>query len=91
MPQTVFDVGDPITSRLKLGMSPDLILTAATVRVYRPSGVELPGLTPSGWGGVDGDEKTVQWYDTDDGTTTGTSLAASGHRSCLTSPTTCRG
>jgi hypothetical protein len=78
MPQTVFDVGDPITSRLKLGMTPDPVLTVASVKVYRPTGVELLGLTASGWLGADGDEKTVQWFATDDGTAGGPTLAAAG-------------
>jgi hypothetical protein len=37
MPQTVYDVGDPITSRLKLGVTPDGT-TVATVAVQRPDG-----------------------------------------------------
>ena len=67
MAQTVFDVGDPITSRLKLGVAPDGS-TVVTVTVTRPDGTPIAGLTPSGWTGVDGDERTVQWYATNDGT-----------------------
>lgn len=66
MAQTVFDVGDPITSRLKLGVTPDGT-TNASVSVRRPDGTALTGLIISAWGGVDGDEKTVQWYATNDG------------------------
>lgn len=77
MPQTVYDVGDPITSRLKLGVTPDGT-TQATVTVTRPDGAAIAGLIPSGWGGTDGDEKTVQFYATDDGTVSGTTLAAAG-------------
>lgn len=74
MPQTVYDVGDPITSRLKLGVTPDGG-TVATVTVKRPDGATIAGLTP---GAFVGDEKTVQWYATDDGTPNGTVLAAAG-------------
>jgi hypothetical protein len=37
LPQTVFDVGDPITSRLKLGVTPDGT-TVVTVAVTKPDG-----------------------------------------------------
>ncbi len=74
MAQTVFDVGDPITSRLKLGVTPDGT-TATTVTVKRPDGALIAGLTPSVYVG---DEKTVQWFATDDGTPNGTTLAAAG-------------
>jgi hypothetical protein len=67
MPQTVYDVGDPITSRLKLGVVPDGT-TTVTASVTRPDGTAIVGLTPSsGW--TNGDEKTIQFYATDDGTT----------------------
>jgi hypothetical protein len=71
MAQSVFDVGDPITSRLKLGVTPDGS-TNATVRVYRPDGTLIVGLTQTAWVG---DEKTVQFYATDDGTAGGTVTA----------------
>ena len=77
MPQTVFDPGDPITSRLKLGVTPDGS-TIASVSVRRPDGTLIAGLTPSSFGGTGGDEKTVQWYATDDGTVGGTRLAVGG-------------
>lgn len=77
MPQTVFDVGDPITSRLTLGLTPDGT-TSVTVTVRRPDGTAITGLTTSGWLGAGGDEKTVQWFATDDGTVGGTTLAAAG-------------
>lgn len=64
MPQTVYDVGDLITSRLKLGVTPDGT-TAATVVVTRPDGTAIAGLNTSAWVA---DEKTVQWYATVDGT-----------------------
>ena len=68
MPQTVFDVGDLITSRLKLGVTPDGS-TVASVVVRRPDGTALAGLATTAWAG---DEKTVQFYATDDGTAGGT-------------------
>lgn len=74
MPQTVYDVGDPITSRLKLGVTPDGT-SVATVTVTRPDGTVLAGLSPGAWVG---DEKTVQWYATDDGTPSGTVVSAGG-------------
>jgi hypothetical protein len=78
MAQTVYDVGDPITSRLKLGVTPDGT-TLATVTVTRPDGTAITGLVPSGsWTGTVGDEKTVQFFATDDGTASGTVLAAAG-------------
>lgn len=73
MPQTVYDVGDPITSRLKLGVTPDGS-TVATATLQRPDGTALP-VTPGTWSG---DEKTFQFYATDDGTPSGTTLAADG-------------
>lgn len=74
MPQTVYDVGDPITSRLKLGVIPD-VSSVATVTVKRPDGAVIAGLSAGAWVG---DEKTVQFYATDDGTASGTQLVASG-------------
>jgi hypothetical protein len=73
MPQTVYDVGDPITSRLKLGVTPDGTTTPA-VTVQRPDGTAIAA-TPGAWAG---DEMTVQFYATDDGTPTGTVLDAAG-------------
>ncbi len=58
MPQTVYDVGDPITSRLKLGVTPDGT-TAVTVAVTKPDGSSQS--TTSVNGPVNGDEYTVQW------------------------------
>lgn len=71
MPQTVFDVGDLITSRLTLGVTPDGS-TAAAVAVYRPDGTALAGLVPGPWVGS---EKTVQWYATDTGLAGGVTTA----------------
>jgi hypothetical protein len=73
MPQTVYDVGDPITSRLKLGVTPDGS-TARAVTVKRPDGTTIAA-SP---GSFVGDEVTVQFYATDDGTAGGTADAASG-------------
>jgi hypothetical protein len=64
MAQTVFDVGDPITSRLNLGVTHDGT-TVVTVTVTRPDGIAMSGLIISAFVG---DEKTVQWYATNDGT-----------------------
>jgi hypothetical protein len=78
MAQTVYDVGDPITSRLKLGVTPDGT-TVVTLVVYRPDGSVVTGIVPAGtWSGTGGDEKTAQWFATDDGLVTGTALAAAG-------------
>jgi hypothetical protein len=74
MPQTVYDVGDPITSRLKLGVTPDMT-TAVTVTVTRPGEVAVGPYSPSG---PVGDEYTIQFYATDDGTPSGTTLSAAG-------------
>ena len=74
MPQTVFDVGDLITSRLNLGVTPDGT-TLVTATVSRPDGTVITGLNTSAWVGM---EKTVQWWATDDGTVSGTKLAAAG-------------
>lgn len=73
MPQTVYDAGDPITSRLKLGVTPDGT-TAVTVTVQRPDGTAI-SVTP---GAFVGDEKTVQFWATDTGLVGGTTLAAAG-------------
>jgi hypothetical protein len=73
MPQTVYDVGDLITSRLKLGVTPDGT-TAATVTVQRPDGGSI-SVSP---GAFVGDEATVQFYATDTGLVGGTTLAAAG-------------
>lgn len=74
MPQTVFDVGDPITSRLKLGVTPDGS-TNATFTVRRPDGTIINGLNATAFVG---DEKTVQFWATDDGTVSGTTDEAAG-------------
>lgn len=74
MAQTEYDVGDPITSRLKLGATPD-VSTVTTVTVQRPDGTVIAGLTPGAW---TGDEKTVQFYATDDGTPSGGVTSAAG-------------
>jgi hypothetical protein len=77
MAQTVFDAGDPITSRLKLGQAPDGT-TNVTVSVRRPDGTALTGLIISAFGGTDLDEKTVQWYATNDGAAGSPTTAAAG-------------
>ena len=77
MVQSVFDIGDPITSRLKLGVTPDGT-TSATVSVRRPDGTALTGLIVSAWGGTDGDEKTVQWFATNDGSAGAATSEADG-------------
>jgi hypothetical protein len=77
MPQTVYDVGDPITSRLKLGVTPDGTTTVA-VSVTRPGGTAITVVPSAGWTGTDGDEKTVQFFATDDGTAGGTTSSAAG-------------
>lgn len=74
MAQTVFDIGDLITSRLDLGLTPDGS-TVATFTVQRPDGTLIAGLNASAWVGT---QKTVQFYATDDGTVSGTKLAAAG-------------
>lgn len=73
MPQTVYDVGDPITSRLKLGVTPDGT-TTRSVTVTRPDGTAI-AVTP---GAFVGDEVTVQFYATDDGTPSAPVLNAGG-------------
>lgn len=75
MAQTVYDVGDPITSRLKLGVVPDGT-TSVTVTVTRPDGSAISAPAISAWTNID--EKTAQWYATDDGTVSGTTLDADG-------------
>lgn len=74
MSQTVYDVGDPITSRLSLGVVPDGT-TVATVVVKRPDGTPVTVGAVSGWAG---DVKTAQWWATDDGSQDGTTLASAG-------------
>jgi hypothetical protein len=74
VPQTVFDVGDLITSRLTLGVTPDGT-TTATLVVTRPDGAVVTGIGTSGW---TADQKTAQWYATDDGLVGGTKVHASG-------------
>lgn len=73
MPQTVYDVGDPITSRLNLGVTPDGT-TAATVAVYRPDGTTVTAAP----GAFVGQEVTVQFYATDTGAAGGTTALAAG-------------
>jgi hypothetical protein len=73
--QTVYDVGDPITTRLKLGVVPDGT-TNVTVTVTRPDGTAIAAPSISAWENVD--EKTAQFYATDDGTLTGSSVGADG-------------
>lgn len=75
MPQTVYDVGDPITSRLTLGVTPDGT-TAVTVQVFRPDGSVIAVSPSSGW--VSGDQKTAQWYATDTGAAGATTTEADG-------------
>jgi hypothetical protein len=74
MAQTVYDVGDLITSRLDLGVVPDGS-TVATFTVQRPDGTLIAGLSATGWVGQ---QKTVQFWASDDGTSTGTHLHSSG-------------
>jgi len=72
--QTVYDVGDPITSQLNLGVIPDGT-TQVTLTVARPDGSVID---PPALGAWNGDARTAQWYATDDGTVTGTRLASAG-------------
>lgn len=72
--QTVYDVGDPITSRLSLGVIPDGT-TTVTVTLQRPDGTTVNPVVVSAWVG---DTKTAQWYATDDGTSAGATLHADG-------------
>lgn len=64
MSQTVYDVGDPITSRLSLGVTPDGT-TNVTITVARPDGTLIPTPTIGPWENVD--DRVAQWYATDDG------------------------
>lgn len=59
MPQTVYDVGDPITSRLKLGVAPD-VGTAVTVTVTKPDGAAQAGVAGPSRDGLT-DEYVAQW------------------------------
>lgn len=72
--QTVYDIGDPITSRLALGVIPDGT-TNVTVTIQRPDGTIVPPVVVSAWAA---DVKTAQFYATDDGTSAGTTLHADG-------------
>jgi hypothetical protein len=74
MPQTVYDAGDPITSRIKLGVVPDGT-TQLTVTVTSPTGTTINPLI-SGWENTD--ERTAQFYATADGTDSGTTVGADG-------------
>ncbi len=58
MVQTVFDVGDPITSRLKLGVAPDGT-TVVAVAVTAPDGTAQTVVGPTG--PVNVDEYMAQW------------------------------
>jgi hypothetical protein len=58
MPQTVFDVGDTITSRLSLGVTPDGT-TNVSLAVTKPDGTTQ--VTTSVAGPVNVDEYTAQW------------------------------
>lgn len=75
MPQTVYDVGDPISTRIKLGVVPDGT-TVAELTVQRPDGAAIatPAIGP--WENID--EKAAQFYATDDGTAGGTTVHADG-------------
>lgn len=75
MPQTVYDAGDPITSRLKLGVTPDGT-TNVTITVTRPDGTAISAPAIGAFENID--EKTAQWYATDDGTASGTTVHADG-------------
>lgn len=72
--QTVFDVGDPITSKITLGVPPDGT-TNVSIDVYRPDGTAIADPAISAFGGVGGDEKTAQFYATVDGTSSGATTA----------------
>lgn len=58
MPQTVFDLGDPITSRLTLGVTPD-VTTVVTVAVTAPDGTAQTVTGPTQVGATD--VWTAQW------------------------------
>jgi hypothetical protein len=65
MPQTVYMAGNPITSRIRLGVTPDGTTTVA-LTVFRPDGTTLdpsPALSPAWENG----ERTAQWFATNDG------------------------
>lgn len=65
MPQTVFDVGDLITTRLDLGVTPDGT-TNVTLTIYKPDGTtQLPSGGPTG--PTDTDQWTAQWPAADPG------------------------
>ncbi len=72
--QTVYDVGDPITSQLSLGVPPDGSTNAAVV-VKRPDGTAITSMVVSGWVG---DTITAQWWATDDGTSGASTTEAAG-------------
>jgi hypothetical protein len=76
MPQTVYDVGDPITSRLNIGVDKDGT-TVTGIDVYRPDGTAIadPTITP-----VVGSNRefTAKWYGTNDGTAGAAVDAADG-------------
>jgi hypothetical protein len=74
MTQTVFLVGNPITSRLTLGVMPDGT-TAAAVVVRRPDGTTVSTTAVSA---PVGDVYTVQWFATDTGLAGGTTDASAG-------------
>lgn len=74
MAQTVFDIGDLITSRLDLGVVPDGT-TAATFVVQRPDGTVITGLNASAWVGQ---QKTVQFWATDTGVQGGATASSAG-------------
>lgn len=57
MPQTVYDVGDTIVSRLKLGVTPDET-TQVSVEWRKPTGAAEAATSPAG--PVNGDEWTSQ-------------------------------
>lgn len=77
MTQTVFTAGSPITSRLKLGITPDGT-TTVNVTARRPDGTAVSTTAPSAWGGTAGDEMSVQWFATDDGASGSATLSAVG-------------
>jgi hypothetical protein len=67
VPQTVFDVGDPLTSVLDLGVAPGGD-TVVTLTVTGPAGQNVT-VSP---GAFVGNFKTAQWYATDNGAAGGT-------------------
>jgi hypothetical protein len=74
MSQTVYDVGDPITSRIKLGVTPDGT-TQVTVSVTSPTGATINPLLGA-WENTD--ERVAQFHATADGTDTGSATGADG-------------